>query len=69
MQGNMKIPFTTIALAAALVMTTAPSRAQSLTDSSLTLTQIVSGLEQPINLEFLATNDILVLEKAVLQNP
>ncbi|MEI6085529.1 MAG: PQQ-dependent sugar dehydrogenase [Verrucomicrobiota bacterium] len=40
------------------------SQAQTLTDSSLTLTQIVSGLDQPIGLEFLATNDLLVLEKA-----
>jgi glucose/arabinose dehydrogenase len=37
--------------------------AQTLTDSSLTVTQIVTGLNVPIGIAFLNTNDILVLEK------
>lgn len=59
----MKTKITTI-LTVALLGALATTHAQTLTDSSLTLTQIVSGLDQPIGLEFLAANDLLVLEKA-----
>jgi aldose sugar dehydrogenase len=39
------------------------ARAQTLTDRSLTVTEIVSGLSAPIQFSFLGTNDLLVLEK------
>ena len=51
-------------LAIAFAVATLPAPGQTLTDSSLTLTQIVSGLNQPLGMEFLSTNDLLVLEKA-----
>lgn len=38
-------------------------RAQTLADWSLTLSPVVSGLEQPVGIELVATNDFLVLEK------
>src|SRR5688572_8809937 len=40
------------------------ARAQTLVDTSLGVTTVVSGLEQPIAMAFIGPNDILVTEKA-----
>jgi glucose/arabinose dehydrogenase len=44
----------------------APLRAlaQTVTDSTLSVTPVVSGLSQPTSMEFVAPTDFLVLEKA-----
>jgi aldose sugar dehydrogenase len=54
-----------IAIIAALAFTVAIPRAnaQTLTDTSLTITQIVSGLNTPTAMAFIGSNDFLVLEK------
>ena len=54
-----------IAAVAALALAIAApgTDAQTLTDNSLTVTQIVSGLDTPTQIAFLGTNDFLVLEK------
>jgi glucose/arabinose dehydrogenase len=46
-----------------LVLPLTAATAQTLTDSSLVVTQIVTGLDVPTAIAFLDTNDILVLEK------
>jgi uncharacterized protein (TIGR03118 family) len=42
----------------------APPEAPTMTDSSLRVTTVVSGLDQPTSMAFLADGDFLVLEKA-----
>ncbi len=49
----------------AALLAAAPSLAQTVTDTRLTVTPIVAGqLSQPTSMEFVAPNDFLVLEKA-----
>jgi glucose/arabinose dehydrogenase len=56
--------FIALAMQAAL-LGAAPSLAQTVTDTHLTVTPIVAGqLSQPTTMEFVAANDFLVLEKA-----
>lgn len=54
-----------LALFAAAVTTAAPPvAAQSLTDPTLAVAPLVTGLQQPIGLAFIGPNDLLVVEKA-----
>jgi glucose/arabinose dehydrogenase len=62
--ARTRVALSAFPLIAAAILYPATTRAQVLADPSLSVSTVVSGLNQPIAMAFIGPNDILVTEKA-----